>query len=63
VIYSDAVWTDYDKDGDDDLVMVGEWMPITVFLNTEGAFTDTTAALGLTNYRMVEHHRKRRYGW
>jgi enediyne biosynthesis protein E4 len=42
-----AVWTDIDKDGWEDLVIVGEWMPITVFRNNHGKLTDNTSQLGL----------------
>ncbi|MBX2815504.1 MAG: VCBS repeat-containing protein [Saprospiraceae bacterium] len=34
---TDAIWTDREGDGDPDLVVVGEWMGILVFLNEEGS--------------------------
>ncbi|NRB46837.1 MAG: VCBS repeat-containing protein [Saprospiraceae bacterium] len=36
---TDAVWCDYDQDQDMDLVLTGEWMPITILENTGSQFT------------------------
>lgn len=36
---TDAVWADIDGDRINDLVVVGDWMPVTVFLNKNGKFS------------------------
>jgi hypothetical protein len=35
---NEAIFTDYDNDGDADLIVVGEWMPIIVFENDNSHF-------------------------
>ncbi len=35
----DALWTDYDNDGQLDLALAGEWMPIKFLKNTKGKFS------------------------
>ncbi|MDW3195904.1 MAG: VCBS repeat-containing protein [Cytophagales bacterium] len=45
---TDAEWIDYNGDQALDLVVVGEWMPITVFQNDgNGVLIDQTESLGL----------------
>jgi enediyne biosynthesis protein E4 len=45
-LVTDAVWDDFDGDGSMDLIVVGEWMKIRFFHNTENEFTDITDKLG-----------------
>jgi hypothetical protein len=44
---TDVSWSDIDKDGWTDLILVGEWMPITILKNEQGEFTNETKSMGL----------------
>jgi hypothetical protein len=44
-----ALWTDYDQDGDLDLLVAGEWLPLTLFRNDNGKFVNATDKAGLIN--------------
>lgn len=46
-LISDALFTDYDNDGWPDLVLAGEWMPITFLHNEKGKFVNVTATTGI----------------
>ena len=43
-----AAWLDHDDDGQLDLVVVGEWMPVRVFHQEDGRFRERTAEVGLS---------------
>ncbi len=43
-----AAWLDHDEDGQLDLVVVGEWMPVRLFRQQDGRFTERTAEAGLS---------------
>jgi hypothetical protein len=45
---TDAVWFDYDGNGFSDLMIVGEWMPITLFLNDGKHLTKENNIAGLS---------------
>jgi enediyne biosynthesis protein E4 len=44
---TDALWTDLNGDGALDLVVVGEWLPVTFLANDDGVFRDATPPAGL----------------
>ena len=48
-LVSSAIWSDYDQDGNLDLIVVGEWMPITIFRNVNGRFSKVTNIPALAN--------------
>jgi enediyne biosynthesis protein E4 len=44
----DALWTDYDNDGKIDLILAGEWMPLTILKNEGGRFVNVTEQAGIS---------------
>jgi len=50
---TDAAWTDIDGDGHPDLILVGEWMPVTIMRNEHGKLVD----------RSIEYLHHRYTGW
>ncbi|PRX51939.1 VCBS repeat-containing protein [Salegentibacter salegens] len=42
---TDAIWTDFDEDGLDDLIVIGEWMSPKFFRNNNGTLENTTAKM------------------
>ena len=45
----DAMFTDFDNDGWPDLVLAGEWMPVTFLKNDKGVFKNITAQSGIAS--------------
>ncbi len=45
----DAIWTDFDNDGWPDLILAGEWMPVTFLKNDKGIFKNVTSSSGIGN--------------
>ncbi len=45
---TDATWSDIDRDGTKDLIVVGEWMPVKILKNKNGELSDFTEAAGLS---------------
>ncbi len=49
-LVSDAEWTDLDNDGKEELIVLGEWMPIKIFGFDGSKFIDLTGKYGLNDY-------------
>jgi hypothetical protein len=45
----DAVFTDFNNDGWPDLILAGEWMPVTFLQNNKGVFKNVTSITGVAN--------------
>jgi hypothetical protein len=45
----DAVFSDFNNDGWPDLILAGEWMPVTFLENDKGIFKDVTKTTGIAN--------------
>lgn len=43
----DALFTDFDNDGWSDLILAGEWMPLTFLKNENGTFKNVTSGTGI----------------
>ncbi len=48
-LITDMLFDDFDGDGDEDLICVGEWMPVSFFRNTNSVFTNVTEQMGTSN--------------
>ncbi|MEM1003385.1 MAG: VCBS repeat-containing protein, partial [Bacteroidota bacterium] len=47
---SSAIWTDFNYDNWTDLIIVGEWMPVTFFKNEKGKLINITREIGLASH-------------
>jgi len=45
----DGIWTDFDNDGWQDLLLAGEWMPLKFLRNVGGHFNDVSAQAGTSS--------------
>ncbi|MCF8246203.1 MAG: VCBS repeat-containing protein [Saprospiraceae bacterium] len=44
---NDLIWADLDGDKSAELIVVGEWLPVSIFKNTKGKLEDVTEKFGL----------------
>lgn len=50
-LISGVIFSDYDRDGDADIILAVEWGTVMIFRNEGGFFSDDTKRLGLDNYK------------
>ena len=48
-LVTDALWSDFNNDNQPDLIIAGEWMPLTFFQNEGGKFKNVTAQTGISD--------------
>lgn len=48
-LITDSTWEDINNDGVKDLIVSGEWMPISIFINQKGVLVNKTKEYGLGN--------------
>ncbi len=48
---TDAIWTDFNGDGKSDLILVGEFMAIRIFENTDGQLVEIKVDSGLADFK------------
>ena len=48
-LVSDAIFTDFNGDGKPDLILAGEWMPVTFLEQKGGKFINVTSATGIAD--------------
>jgi hypothetical protein len=46
---TDAIWTDFNSDEKPDLIVVGEWMPVRMFVNVDNKLKEITGANGISD--------------
>lgn len=50
---TDVAWDDIDEDGDQDMILVGEWMPLTLMINEGGRFSKNEIEKSIGLWRSI----------